>query len=113
MIIETPDLDLNCTQGQNWPIALLRAPRHIFPQWSSPLWQSFPGNPLLQTAWPSPSSKCTLQYPRWAVGANNAVYIFYEDYDYRHSDGVAAGFTRRLLKLVPGGGPAVWLRTPR
>jgi hypothetical protein len=112
MMIETPNISLACTPGQNWPIALLRAPKNIFPPWSSPRWQRFHANPLLQTAWPSPRSKCALQYPRWAVGANHVVYILYEDFDYRHSHGLPAIFKRRLLKLIPGGGPSVVLMAP-
>jgi hypothetical protein len=107
MLIETPNISVTCTPGQNWPIALLRGPQNVFPPWSSPRWQPFHANPLLQTAWPSPKAKCALQYPRWAVGANNAIYILYEDFDYHGSQGEAVAVSRRLFKLVPGGGPAV------
>jgi|GEM_PF-3187865 hypothetical protein len=112
MMIETPSLSLACTPGQTWPIALLRAPKNAFPPWSSPLWQPFRANPLLQTAWPSSRAKCALQYPRWAVGANHTVYILYEDFDYRHAPARPPALRRRLLKLVAGGGPAVVLTAP-
>jgi hypothetical protein len=112
MMIETPNISLGCTPGQNWPIALLRAPKKTFPIWSSQLWQPFHSNPLLRTAWPSPTSQCTIQYPRWAVGANHAVYILYQDSDYQHSHGKVPTPVRRLLKLVPTGGPPVALMTP-
>jgi hypothetical protein len=112
MMIETPNISLACTRGQKWPIALLRAPKNIFPPWSSPKWQKFHANPLLRTAWPGPKAKCALQYPRWAVGANHAVYILYEDYDYQRAHGPPAALKRRLLKLVPGGSPAVVLTAP-
>jgi hypothetical protein len=107
MMIETPSLSLGCTPGQNWPIALLRAPNSAFPE-SGSLWQPFPRNPLLQTAWPSPQSKCGVQYPRWALGVNNTIYILYEDSDYQHSHGQV----RRLLRLVPTAGPPVALMPP-
>ena len=97
MLIETPSLSLGCTPGQTWPIALLRAPKGKFPSSSSPLWQSFSGNPLLTTAWPGPRSKCSIQYPRWAVAANN-VFILYEDFN---PDQMARASARRLLKLIP------------
>ncbi|MHB8528679.1 MAG: hypothetical protein ACYC8V_04095 [Caulobacteraceae bacterium] len=111
MMIETPTINLACTPGQNWPIALLRAPKGIFPPWSSPLWQRFQANPLLRTAWPSSQSKCGIQYPRWAITSTH-VYILYEDFSYEGSRGTATDFRRRLLELVPGAGPSVVLAAP-
>jgi len=107
MMIETPNMSLGCTPGQNWPIALLRAPKDTFPAWSSPLWQRFRANPLLTTSQVGPQSKCTLQYPRWAV-ADNHVYIFYEDFG---PNRVVRTGRRRFLKLLPSSGPPVSLNT--
>lgn len=108
MMIETPTISLACTPGQKWPIALLRAPKDSFPVWSSPLWQRFPRNPLLRTAWPGPRARCSLQYPRWAV-AGDHVFILYEDF---RPELIARASARRLLELVPGGGPSVALTAP-
>ena len=107
MMIETPSISLACILGQTWPIALLRAPKDSFPAWSSPLWQRFRANPLLVTSEPGPQSKCTLQYPRWAVSANH-IYIFYEDLGPNRNVRTAI---RRFLQLVPGSGPPVSLST--
>ncbi|MGH7045883.1 MAG: sialidase family protein [Stellaceae bacterium] len=106
MLIETPTISLGCTRGQSWPIALLRAPASIFPAWNSPLWQRYPRNPLLVTSRPGPEERCALQYQRWAI-AGNAVYILYEDLGPAWPGRPVA---RRLLKLVPGGGPPVVLK---
>jgi len=107
MMIETPNVSLACTAGQNWPIALLRGPESKFPVWSSPLWQRYRGNPLLTSAWQGPQSKCGIQYPRWAL-TGGSVYILYEDFNPKM---IARASARPLLKLVPGGGPSVVLTT--
>jgi len=109
MMIETPTISLACTAGQNWPIALLRAPKDTFPVWSSPQWQRFHANPLLTTAWPGPRSRCSIQYQRWAI-ANDRVYILYEDFN---PDMIAHASARPLLRLLPGAGPSVILTAPR
>ena len=111
MMVETPSVSLACTPGQRWPIALLRTSKYLWPAWSSPLWQRFHANPLLLTSWPGPRSYCGVQYPRWAVGADH-VYILYEDLGYENSTGRAAFSARRLLELVPGGGPPVVFAAP-
>src|SRR5208337_4682883 len=105
MMIETPNVSTDCTPGQQWPIALLRTPQGSFPAWNSPLWQRFHIEPLLATSWPGPQSKCGIQYPRWAV-AGDHVYILYEDIGFDDTTGRQKASARRLLELVPGGGPA-------
>ncbi len=97
MLVEGPSISLACTNGQNWPFGLLRAPKDSFPRWGGG-WQQFPGNPLLIPSWPGHRSRCALQYARWILDGNH-VYLLYEDWGPAHSFRVI-----RLLKLVPGGG---------
>jgi hypothetical protein len=103
MLAEAPNKSLLCTPGQDWVFGLVRAPRDTWPKWSG-AWQEFSSEPLLRPSWPGPQTSCGLQYARW-IHDGEKVYVLYEDWGPKRSFGV-----RRLLKLVPGGGPPVVLK---
>jgi len=103
MIGETPNLSLICVPNQNWVYSLFRAPRGSFPSWRAG-WESYPGNPVIVPSWGS--QKCGTQYAR-LFSDRGGVYLIYEDI------GPNRAFTeRRLMKLVPGGGPHMVLAHP-
>jgi len=108
MLIEAPSHSFSRRRAQNWPFALLRAPKDKFPVWSSPLWQSYPANPLLPPA--GRFARCSIAYSRWAVTANH-VYILFADYGCNTdwARGIFSISANRLLELTPGSGPAVGL----
>lgn len=100
ILAEAPNKSLTCTDGQDWVFGLARAPVGLWPRWNSGQW-AIATRPLLQEAWPSPSTRCGLQYARWIKDGEN-IYIVYEDWGPHR-----AWVDRRLLKLFPGAGPQV------
>ena len=68
-IVEAPTVRFNCTPGQHWPFALVRAPiqttldgiLHPFIWPSSGSWEEFAGNPFVREK--STDVGCGLQYP--------------------------------------------------
>ena len=105
MLIETPDTSLVriAGVGQYWPFALVRANKDEFLSWSG-AWESFSGNPIIKPVCKVPGqTPCldysVLNYARWFVDSGN-VYLIYGDSE-------AGPGVRRLLKLLPGGGPPI------
>jgi len=69
MLIESADMSLGCTAGQNWAIGLARAPNFA----ASGQWNQLPGNPLMDLPNGAP---CSIQYPA-LFSDRGEVYVSY------------------------------------
>lgn len=76
-LAEVPDMNLSCTDGQNWDLGLFRT-RDL----SNTTWGQWPGgNPIVYSSDPSPTgaaTKCNLVYPSlFADPATGTSYLMY------------------------------------
>ena len=103
-LIETMDRGLTCQRDQQWYFVLLRSRGLSWPSSGDGAWQFSPGNPLLKRRWPDARTPCALAYAHF-VRDGRSIYLTYEDWEPNYGR-----LHRRLLKLVPGGGPLVQIR---
>ena len=103
-VVETMTGSALCTTGQRWVFQLLRTSRGRWPRSGTRGWQRLADRPLLVPSAPDPGTPCQVSYARWLVDGSH-LYLIYQD--------VAPGRAvthRRVLELVPGGGPSVRIR---
>jgi hypothetical protein len=76
MLIESADLSLACTAGQNWVVGLVRTPNDGKPQRfvASGHWQQFGQNPLINS---HKNYLCSIQYPRFFVDGGKLYLIYW------------------------------------
>lgn len=101
LVAETMDKSLVCSSQQHWVFQLLRASRGPSPRSGSGIWQRFSDKPLLVAKNIDPATPCQIQYPHWIIDGDQ-VFLVYEDWIPGRNK-----LHRRLLKLIPGGGPPV------
>lgn len=100
-IAEVMDKGLVCETHQRWVFALYRSGATSWPRSGKPGWARYERTPLLTRTSRDTETPCGLQYAKW-ISDGADIYLVYEDWDVKHSY-----LHRRLLKLVPGGGPPV------
>ena len=100
-VAETMTKSLSCATDQRWVFQLLRRPRAPWSASGTGSWTRLPGDPLLSPSKYDPNTICQLQYARWLQDGTD-LYLIYED-----AEPGRAIIHRRVLKLVPGGGPPV------
>ena len=104
VIAESMDRSLVCVPNQEWVFAIMRSTGQGWPRGGSGGWQRLPNNALVRRNWPDAKTPCALSYARWIVDGPE-IYLTYEDWEPNH-----ARMHRRLLKLMPGDGPAISFR---
>jgi hypothetical protein len=101
ILIETMDRGLACQRDQQWYFVLMRSKGPSWPRSGQGGWELSPATPLLQRKWPDAGTPCALAYAHF-IRDGNSIYLTYEDWEANYG-----WLHRRLLKLVPGGGPPV------
>ena len=92
MLIESPDVNLACTPGQNWVLGLMRAD-HLA---GTGQWQAYSENPVVQNL--DSTAGCAIQYQHLIEDKGDVfVYFGYEERGGRN-------YPNKLFKIVPGPG---------